>query len=253
MINWQALLVALMLMTRLPVPTAWQPQQYHPQLQSRAVLFYPLVGAIIGALLLVVYGLLPNKLHIAVQAVLLVGGWVWLTGALHLDGLADTVDALAAAHKDPARVQTVLKDSHLGAMGAAALVLAMLLKVALVTAALQLELIGLALMGAPVAARLLAVIYMLLTPYARKQGIAAQIHLRPYRAAVLALAVLVLAMAFVTLGLAGGLLLLVMLGFWLFYWRRLWLKKVGGYTGDCVGALIEVAELLTLLVVVGLL
>src|SRR4051794_759815 len=55
--------------------------------------------------------------------------WVWMTGALHLDGLADLSDALAASHRDPQRFFAVLADPHLGTFGVVSIVLMLMLKV----------------------------------------------------------------------------------------------------------------------------
>lgn len=250
MLNWHALMVALTLLTRLPLPARWQPPQFNPELQSRAALFYPFVGAAIGGLMLLLYLVLPDKIGVTAQATLLVGLWVWLTGALHLDGLADTTDALSAAHKDPTRIHAVLKDPHLGTMGVCVLVMALLLKLALLRTALETGSFYWALLAAPIGARLLALIYMMITPYARAEGIASPINLRPFQTLVVGLALIGLLAVMAVMGRWAGSALVVVLALWLVYWQQKWHRLVGGYTGDCVGALIEVAEILVLLVVV---
>ena len=250
LLNWQALLAAVTLLTRLPVPARWQTLAHDPPLRSRAVVFYPLVGAMLAALLLALAAVMPDKLGVTAQAAVLVGVWIGLTGVLHLDGLADTVDALAAAHRDPARLQEVLKDPRLGTAGACVLVLLILLKVALLRTALETGTVWIALPAALIAARLLAVIYMMMTPYARDQGLASQLDLQPLQWAVVIMSLVALLLAMVLLGRLAGTALAVVLAAWLVYWQQRWLKLVGGYTGDCVGALIEVAELLVLVVVV---
>ena len=85
------------------------------------------MGALIGALLLLPWQPLAQvEPWLAAALTLLL--WVWLTGALHLDGLADLADGLGAAHRDPARFLAVLKDPHVGSFGVVALVMALLLK-----------------------------------------------------------------------------------------------------------------------------
>jgi adenosylcobinamide-GDP ribazoletransferase len=250
MVNWHALVVALTLLTRLPLPARWQPPQFNPELQSRAALFYPVVGAAIGGLILLLYLVLPDKIGVTAQATLLVGLWVWLTGAMHLDGLADTTDALAAAHKDPTRIHAVLKDPHLGTMGVCALVMVLLLKLALLRTVLETGSFYWALLAAPIGARLLAQIYMLTTPYARAEGMASDIDLRPYQAIVIGLALIELVITMWVMGRLAGTALIVALALWLVHWQGRWWRLVGGYTGDSVGALIEVAEVLILLLIV---
>ncbi len=83
-------LLAVQFLTRLPVPSsAVEPSE---EIQGRSVLFYPLVGLLIGLLLLLLYYLTGDSAS-SLQAVLILGFWVALTGALHLDGLADLADA----------------------------------------------------------------------------------------------------------------------------------------------------------------
>jgi len=250
MVNWHALVLALTLFTRLPLPARWQPPQFNPELQSRAALFYPLVGAAIGGVLLLLYFALPDKIGVTAQATLLVGLWVWLTGALHLEGVANTSDALAAAHKDPTRVREVLKDPHLGTMGACALVMVLLLKLALLRTALETGSFYWALLAAPIGARLLALVYLMITPYARDLGTSSLISLRVFQPIVVGLALLGLIAVMAVMGRWAGTALVVVLALWLAYWQQKWLRLIGGYTGDGVGALIEVAEVLVLLVVV---
>ena len=248
--NWQALVAAFSLLTRLPMPERWQPPEPSPDVQSRAALFYPLVGAVIGGIMVLLYLAMPDKIGVTVQATLLVGLWVWLTGALHLDGLADSVDALSAAHKDPARVNAVLKDPHIGTLGVCALVMVLLLKLALLRTALETGSFYWALLAAPIGARLLAQIYMLTTPYARAEGIASHIDLRPYQAIVIGLALIALVITMWMMGRLAGTAMIVALALWLVHWQGRWWRLVGGYTGDSVGALIEVAEVLILLLIV---
>lgn len=250
MYNWHAMVVAFSLLTRLTLPERWRPADLTPELQSRAALFYPLVGAIIGGLMVALFLLMPDKIGVTVQATLLVGLWVWLTGALHLDGLADSMDALGAAHKDPARAQAVLKDPHLGTLGVCALVILLLLKLALLRTVLEVGATYWALLAAPVVARLLALIFMMTTPAARAEGMVSQIDVRPYQPVVIGLALIGLLTIMWMMGRLAGTALIVLLALWLVHWQHRWQKLVGGYSGDAVGALIEVAEVLVLFMVV---
>ncbi|MCB1767092.1 MAG: adenosylcobinamide-GDP ribazoletransferase, partial [Candidatus Competibacteraceae bacterium] len=114
------LALALQLLTRLPVPTLTAPPQ--PWELGQAVLFFPFVGLLIGALL--------TGLHTAlwwadpgVLAALMLAVWVLLTGGLHLDGLADTADAWIGGQGDRERTLAIMKDSHSGPMAISAIVL----------------------------------------------------------------------------------------------------------------------------------
>ena len=91
---------------------------------------------------------------------------------------------------------------------------------------------------------------MMITPYARDEGIAAHINLRPFQPLVVGLALLGLLAVMAAMGRWAGTALVGVLALWLVYWQQKWSRLIGGYTGDCVGALIEVADLLVLLAVV---
>jgi len=123
---WRAFLVAGRFLTRLPFPDPGLPSAAEP---ARGALFYPLVGLLIGALLAGSAALLEQAPPLAAAALLLIL-WVWLTGGLHLDGLADCADAWVGGLGSRERTFAILKDPHTGAMGVITLVLALLAKLA---------------------------------------------------------------------------------------------------------------------------
>jgi adenosylcobinamide-GDP ribazoletransferase len=96
---------------------------------GRSAWAFPVVGALLGVLLVGSHWFLVAHLPLIIAAILTVGFWVFLTGGLHLDGWTDCWDALAAA-VSPERRREILKDSRLGTFGALALILLMGLKVA---------------------------------------------------------------------------------------------------------------------------
>lgn len=243
MSNWQVMVVA----SRLTLPERWRPADLSPEQQSRAALFYPLSGAIIGGLMAALYLIMPDKIGVTVQATLLVGLWVWLTGAVHLGGLADSADAFGA--RIPTRAPEALKDPRLGTFGVCALVMILLLKLALLRTALEVGASYWALLAAPVAARLLALVFMMTTP-ARSGDATAPIDLRPYQPVVIGLALIGLLAIMWMMGRLGGTALIVVLALWLVHWQQRWQKLFGGHSGEGVGALIEVAEVLVLFMVV---
>ncbi|AWE95022.1 cobalamin-5-phosphate synthase family protein [Pseudomonas paraeruginosa] len=120
----QSLLVALQFLTRLPVRLSAMPT---PEQFGRAVLCYPLVGVLIGVVL---YGA-ARSLDGApppLQAALLLSLWVALSGALHLDGLADMADAWVGGLGDRERTLAIMKDPRSGPVAVVVLVLVLLLK-----------------------------------------------------------------------------------------------------------------------------
>ncbi|WP_281885242.1 adenosylcobinamide-GDP ribazoletransferase [Paenibacillus sp. YYML68] len=117
---------AFQFLTRLPVPVQLQ---YDDAMFRRSVIWYPLVGAVLGVIVAALGALLTGwaGLSAEVSAALVLGCWVALTGALHLDGLMDTADGLLS-HRSRERMLEIMKDSRVGAMGVVACVLLLLVK-----------------------------------------------------------------------------------------------------------------------------
>lgn len=233
----RALLQAIQFLTTLRVPAT----QYSPQSQATSLVYYPLVGLLIGLLLLLLATLLqgtPPQL----AGVLCVAGWILLSGGLHLDGLADLVDGVAGAHGNPQRLLTIMKEPQVGALGVIALVLTLLLKGAAV-AVLLAESQLLALVVAPMLARASVLLLFLCLPYRSEGGIASGysglVATLPLLGAVLATCLL----AATLLPLQAWLLALLLLALAFTCYRRFLLKHLGGFTGDCAGAWIELTEL----------
>ena len=104
------------------------------KISARALAYYPLVGLLIGALLIAAHFLLRLALPNLSAATLLVAFWAALTGALHLDGFSDACDGLFATATRERRLE-ILHDVHLGAFGAVGLILLLITKVVLVAGA----------------------------------------------------------------------------------------------------------------------
>jgi adenosylcobinamide-GDP ribazoletransferase len=98
---------------------------------GRSAWAFPVIGALVGIILVAVHAILSGHLPAALTAVLIVGIWVVLTGGLHLDGWTDCWDALGAA-VSPERRFEIMKDSRLGTFGALGLLLLLAVKAAAV-------------------------------------------------------------------------------------------------------------------------
>lgn len=244
--------VALQFLTRVPVP-AWV--GHHPDWLNRSVRHFPLVGAAVGAMGAAVALAALQLWPPLVAATLAVASTLWLTAAFHEDGLADSFDALlGAASRDKALA--IMKDSRIGSYGAAALVLALLLRVLLLATLLErAPLAGAcAWLAAHAAGRALAVGLMALLPYAGDEDHAkAKPLARSVGGADAALAVGLGLLALLgaatmapaplpqlALALVGLLALALLLARWL---RR----RLGGYTGDTLGMGEQGGEVVVLL------
>ena len=238
------LLIALQFLTRLPVRLPGMPA---PEQVGRSLLWYPLVGLLLGALLLAAQALLSQQPAV-LQAALLLTLWVALSGGLHLDGLADTADAWVGGYGDRERTLAIMKDPRSGPIAVVVLVLLLLLKFAALLVLLQAGQ-TLALLLAPWLGRSALPLLLRSTVYVRPGGLGAQLaeHL-PRRELpwVLGLHLALLALTGLT-GLSGlWALLAAALVFVL--WRRALLARLQGTTGDTAGALVELTEVAVLLV-----
>ncbi len=228
--------LATQFLTRLPVPGV---EDFSPHDLARSAAWFPFVGLIVGAIVALVTFALDHH-GAALAAIMGVLAWVWLTGALHLDGLADLTDALGASHRDPERFLTVLRDPHVGTFGVVSVMLVLMLKAA-----------ALALFAANA---LLAL--PLILAWARLGPLAWGRWLKPLKPGhgeqfawqiaigwiVFWTLSLLAASAAVAPVLCTAPLVIVAWGAWL-------KARLGGMTGDCLGAGVEVTETVLLMLV----
>jgi len=234
------LLIALQFLTRLPVRLPGVPTADE---NGRSLLWYPLVGLLIGGLLLLGYAV-TSDVAVSLQAALLLALWVWLSGGLHLDGLADTADAWVGGYGDRERTLAIMKDPACGPIGVISLVLLLLLKWAALVALLEAEQ-WLVLLLAPWLGRWVLPLLLLTTPYVRPGGMGQVLsEYMPRRSLPALLAVHALAM--LLCGWAGLIGLLVALVIWVGV-RHCLRERLGGTTGDTAGALVELVEVGVLL------
>ncbi|MEA9773344.1 adenosylcobinamide-GDP ribazoletransferase [Xanthomonas campestris pv. raphani] len=228
------LLAAVGFLTRIPVP-AWAFAR--PGAQARSLPWYPLVGLLLGVLLLALAWCLRGAAPLLAAAIVL-SSWVWLTGALHVDGLADSTDAWVGGMGDRARTLAIMKDPTSGPMAVTAVVLMLLLKCAALTTLLPAA--PAALWLAPLLARAAVVAAFASTPYVRAGGLGSALAGASRTVCVLAVAVAV-GVACVA-GPARAALACMIAALVFALWRRACLHRLGGMTGDTCGALIELSE-----------
>jgi cobalamin 5'-phosphate synthase/cobalamin synthase len=231
------LLGAVAFLTILPVPLAFDAADV-----GRAMLAFPLVGALVGGgAALLARGL--HSLPAAVVAVLLVAYGALVTGALHLDGLADSADGFGGGRtRDD--VLRIMKDHSIGAFGATALVILLLLKAACFASLLSDWRV---LILAPALARWASVPLARALPAARPDGLGRSLGEHVGAVEIVGATLLALGGAWWlgewrALGCAGAVVLSSALG-GAVCWRR-----IGGLTGDTLGANVELSEALVYLV-----
>lgn len=236
----KAFLLALQFLTCLPVSLKAAPG---PADWGRSALAYPLVGLLIGLLLAGLQHLVGHADPLLLAA-LLTAIWALITGGLHLDGLADSADAWVGGHGDRERTLAIMKDPRSGPAAVSTVMLTLLLKFVALAALVKAG-VWPALLLAPVLGRSALVALLLSTPYVRPGGMgsAMSAHL-PRSAAVLVL--LLAAAGALVAGKIGALALAVAVAAWLGL-RWMMVRRLGGMTGDTLGAAVELTEIAVLI------
>jgi adenosylcobinamide-GDP ribazoletransferase len=243
------LALALSFLTRVPVRTG-EVGAHEP---AAALSCFPVVGALIGGVLWLVQLALAPHLGPWLTAFALVAASALITGALHLDGVADLADALGGGRGDRNRMLDIMRDPRIGAHGAAGLVLVLAGKL-LASAELILRGDTLAsawpIVLAPLWARLVCVVAIKAFPYARASGLGLSFHMHAKSHHVLLAALPCLVVIALLLNenappiLLGGALSFSATVVLLLALRVH--RLLGGITGDVHGASIELCELLVL-------
>jgi adenosylcobinamide-GDP ribazoletransferase len=245
-VNLTPLWIAGRFLTRFPFP---DPGHLDAADLGRAVPWYPAIGLVLGgavALLAALAGPWGLGGPAPAVAALALAFWAWSTGGLHLDGLADTADAWVGGMGSRERTLEIMKDPVSGPAAVSTLVLALILKYACIQSLLMAGATA-PLVWVPMLARTQLPLLLISTPYARPQGMAGDpARSAPRPACMLAIG-LAGGMAMLGLGWWSGLIAVAAAGglFWLV--RRNLMERLGGFTGDTAGALVELTETLLLL------
>ena len=234
---------ALAFLTRLPLGPAGAAE---PGALARAAWAFPLAGVLVGvagAILLTLGDRLG--LPILASALLAVAATVAVTGALHEDGLADFADGLGGS--DAAQALAIMRDSRIGSFGVLALILGVGLRVAALAALPDTRLAAAALIAAHALSRGLLPAMMVSLDPARSDGLGAEAG-RPSPAVAGIAAAIGLAVALLALPAGRGLVAVILAALAMAALGLLARRRLGGYTGDVLGAAQQVGEIVMLLV-----
>jgi len=228
---------AVAFLTRLPMP---HPQGAMPPNFVRAHRMFPIVGALIGAMVgLICLGLRYFGVSDLAAAALALGASAILTGALHEDGLADVADGFGGG-RDPAAKLEIMRDSRLGTHGALILLVSFAAKLSALAAIPDSYVIP-SLIAAHALARGILPSMALNMPYARNDGLARNAG-QPDAATAAIAAGLALILALVALSWSNALLSALAAGLSGFGIAWLAQRQIGGQTGDVLGGAEQVAE-----------
>lgn len=240
MINF---LLALQFLTLAPVRT----RNCRDRDLAGSLVYFPLVGLLLGLTLWLCLAIVTRLGMGSFAAVILTIVFLaGLTGAMHLDGLSDTADGMFSG-KQKEDILTIMRDPHIGSMGTTVLICALLLKIALL-GAVPPGSRGTALVLACVSARWPAVLSIWMFPYARKEGKASAYIAGINGRILLAAGAIALACVLVTASWKGAIVLAGTSLFVIALNMRI-KQKIGGITGDTLGAGIELAEIFAFLLI----
>ncbi|MBP6323203.1 MAG: adenosylcobinamide-GDP ribazoletransferase [Fusobacteriaceae bacterium] len=218
---------------------------------GKSMKFFPLVGIILGLIMYTAHTLLSLYINSSlVIAAVIVVIYVILTGALHLDGLSDTFDGIFS-YRSKQRMLEIMKDSRVGANGVIVLVLYFILNIIFLADLESIDLpMGAFILLYPVVGRMNTVINCATAPYARTSGMAKDfVEQTDYKGFLISF--------LITMGYAYAVLtyfkldisiiaivpIMAILGY---YFARLMTRKIGGVTGDTLGAVLELTQVVML-------
>ncbi|HFR4114625.1 TPA: adenosylcobinamide-GDP ribazoletransferase [Yersinia enterocolitica] len=239
-------LATLQFMTRIPVPERWT-QGLALDNYERGIIGFPFIGLIVGVIGGVVFTLLAPWCGVPLAALGYVLALALVTGAFHLDGLADTCDGVFSARKREQMLE-IMRDSRLGTNGGLALIFIVVAKVLVVSElALRDAPMLLMLTAASVAGRTVIVLLMYRQRYAREGNGLGNIYIGKVTGKQTLVTLAGGAILTLLLGQGAALLALVMSIAVVLLLATYLRRRLGGQTGDTLGAAAEVGELIFLL------
>ncbi len=235
--EWRLLLLAIGFFTRIPMPA-------HPDFKetdlNASVKYFPLIGWLVGGSGALIYWFALHVFPIEIAMLLSMIGTIYLTGSFHEDGLTDAIDGLGGGWEKE-QVLTIMQDSRIGTYGAVALMLALFLKFETLIH-LPIWMLAYVMVAAHSISRLAGVFVIATQEYVRTNG-----KSKPLATKLNGLEL--------SIAIGFGLLPLLLLNwqaaacgvcavFAIWGWFSLKLKKrLGGYTGDCLGAMQQLTEI----------
>jgi cobalamin 5'-phosphate synthase/cobalamin synthase len=234
----KTVLVATAFLTRVPVPVAASAADV-----GAAAQWFPVVGAALGGAAAAIAWVMTDVLGVPsmLAAALLVGLGAWVTGGLHLDGLADMADGFGGG-RTREDVLRIMREPAIGSYGATAVAIVIAIKVTAVAALLDRDGSLPFLVAAPVISRWSISPLAAYLPYARAAGGLGQAVTRDGHTARLLVATAITAVIVTAAARLDGLAAWAGAGLMAAYVARLAWRRIGGVTGDVLGAGVELTE-----------
>ncbi|WP_166416036.1 adenosylcobinamide-GDP ribazoletransferase [Cochlodiniinecator piscidefendens] len=234
---------AIGLLSRLPVPVDMERAQARG---AKAAWAYPVAGAVIG-LLTALFGaaLVAFDISYSIAAALILGFQIIITGAMHEDGLADSADGLWGGWERTKRLE-IMKDSHIGTYGVLALGLSLLIRWSALSLVIASDYGLIALIAVAAISRAPMVAMMAALPNARQGGLSKAVG-KPDGTSALIASIIGTGLALILLGFSGfvGFIYITLTSLACALIAN---KKIGGQTGDILGATQQISEITFLVV-----
>lgn len=238
-------LQAISFLTILPVGIRGQFKQH-----SYMSATFPLVGLLIGSILALAAALLASFNAPVVGAAILAVIWIVMTGGLHLDGLADTADGLASGF-DRDKIIKVMSDPANGTFAVISIAMTIILKVSILSTLAGAQI--LALLVAPVIARWTIVLTLFFSKYPEKDGIAKTFFIETKSLSFFIATATMLIISFILLPYATASAMVLTAFFLTIFAGKYFELRIGGNTGDTLGAIVEINEIIVLLLFLAVL
>jgi len=233
-------LLLVQFMTRIPIPKV----EYDKKELGKAMKFFPVIGLIMGLILygsfIGLSGAIEEKILIAILLLLIE---IVLTGALHLDGLADTFDGIFS-YRSKSRMLEIMKDSRVGTNGVLALVIHFMLKTVLIW--ISIEKFPSILVIMPMISRFESVLNATFGKVARPSG-SGRVYIDNTKQGDFIFSLVFTAIVTFAVMQVKGIIILGITSLLAYYFCFLMNKKIGGVTGDTLGAVLELTGVITLL------
>lgn len=233
--------IAILFLTHIPLPQ----MELDENKIASALPFFPLVGAVVGVIITLVCFLGQKILPYRTVAGVLVTTIIILTGGMHLDGFADTMDGIFC-YGNREKKLTVMKDSRTGAYGVVGIVLTILLKYLFISSLSQDYLVP-ALISFPVLSRWMMVFSIVFYPYARENGLGKAFSIGKGPQSFMVASIFTILVTYLAAGFEG---LITTVGVFImgFLFIKYIFSQLGGMTGDTYGAINEFCEVIALMI-----
>jgi len=226
------------------IPLSWHVRDDEKYF-NKSLYYFSAVGLLIGSVNYILAIILSAFLPTQVAAVVMLFSLAAISGCLHLDGVADSADGLLSS-RPKEKALAIMKDSRTGAMGVVAIVFILLGKYAVLSSMAR-EIFCLSVFFMPLVGRCTIVFVMAIQQYARKEGGLAQLFYSGNSRKPAIMSLFVLLIVLVLFASEVLLILTVTLSLTIVFFTKWCNAKLGGATGDTLGASCEIAELVTAL------